>query len=78
MTEQRRSYDIIVVGATGFTGQRAARELITQYASTYRIGLAARNKQRLESLLPSGFSHKDCFTVDTTDAERVKEVIEYA
>ena len=76
MTEQQRSYDIIVVGATGFTGRRAARELINQYASTYRIGLAARNKQRLESLATElGLATKDCFTVDTTDAERVKEVV---
>ena len=76
MTEQQRSYDIIVVGATGFTGRRAAREFINQYASTYRIGLAARNKQRLESLATElGLATKDCFTVDTTDAERVKEVV---
>ena len=76
MTEQQRSYDIIVVGATGFTGRRAARELINQYASTYRIGLAARNKQRLESLAAElGLTTKDCFTVDTADAERVKEVV---
>lgn len=76
MTDKQRSYDIIVVGATGFTGRRAARELINQYASTYRIGLAARNKQRLESLATElGLATKDCFTVDTTDAERVKEVV---
>ena len=73
---KQRDYDIIVLGATGFTGRRAARELINQYSSSYRIGLAARNKQRLEALADQlGLPAKDCFTVDTTDAERVREVV---
>ena len=47
IAEKQRDYDIIVIGATGFTGRRAARELINNY-STYRIGLAARNKNARE------------------------------
>ena len=75
IAEKQRDYDIIVIGATGFTGRRAAHELINNYSSTYRIGLAARNKKRLEALATSiGLPTKDCFTVDTTDAERVREV----
>ncbi len=73
---EHRDYDMIIVGATGFTGRRTARELINKYSSTYRIGLAARNKQRLEALATSlGLSTKDCFTVDTSKAEVVKEVV---
>ena len=33
---QHRDYDMIVVGATGFTGRRTARELINKYSATYR------------------------------------------
>ena len=47
VVEHYRDYDMIVVGATGFTGRRTARELINKYSATYRIGLAARNKRRL-------------------------------
>ena len=74
IAEKQRDYDIIVMGATGFTGRRTAHELINNYSSTYRIGLAAaRNKKRLEALATSiGLPTKDCFTVDTTDAERVR------
>ena len=76
MAEDQRDYDIIIVGATGFTGQRTARELIAKYSSTYRIGLAARNKQRLEALATGlGLSTKDCFIVDTAKAEVVREVV---
>lgn len=73
---KQREYDIIILGATGFTGRRAARELMNQYSSSYRIGLAARNRERLEVLADQlGLPTKDCFTVDTTDAERVREVV---
>lgn len=71
-----RDYDMIVVGATGFTGRRTARELINKYSATYRIGLAARNKRRLEALATGlGLSTKDCFTVDTTNTETVRKVV---
>ena len=73
---QHRDYDMIVVGATGFTGRRTARELINKYSATYRIGLAARNKRRLEALATGlGLSTKDCFTVDTTNTEIVRKVV---
>tara|TARA_B100000575_G_C23143622_1_gene666652 strand:- start:8439 stop:9716 length:1278 start_codon:yes stop_codon:yes gene_type:complete len=73
---EHRDYDMIVIGATGFTGRRTARELINKYSSTYRIGLAARDKKRLEALATKlGLSTKDCFTLDTTDTQVVKEVV---
>ena len=73
---KQRDYDIIVLGATGFTGRRAARELMNQYSSKYQIGLAARNRERLETLADQlGLPTKDCFIVDTTDTERVREVV---
>ena len=76
MTSKQRDYDIIIVGATGFTGRRAARELLHQYSTTYRIGLAARNRQRLESLAKElSLPTEHCFIMDTTDAERVREVV---
>ena len=76
MTSKQRDYDIIIVGATGFTGRRAARELLNQYSTTYRIGLAARNRQRLEALAEElSLPTEHCFIMDTTDAERVREVV---
>ena len=75
IAEKQRDYDIIVIGATGFTGRRTAHELINNYSFTYRIGLAARNKKSLEALATGiGLPTKDCFTVDTSDAKRVREV----
>ncbi len=51
MTEQRRRFDVVVWGATGFTGQLVAEYLLGQYPDgALRIGLGGRSRQKLESV----------------------------
>ncbi|KAL3135847.1 hypothetical protein ABBQ32_007405 [Trebouxia sp. C0010 RCD-2024] len=46
----QRAYDIVVFGASGFTGQRVLRELASQ--SQGRYAAAGRNRERLAQILP--------------------------
>ena len=48
-----RKYDIVIYGATGFTGAIAASEFIKRYASSaidFKWAISGRNKQKLEKL----------------------------
>lgn len=45
-----KSFDIVLWGATGFTGQLVAEYLVRQAPTTVRWALAGRNRQKLESV----------------------------
>ena len=69
-----RPFDIILIGATGFTGRRAARYLKT-HGKGLRIGLAARNSERLNILATElGYSADSAFVVNTLQKEQVDRV----
>ena len=41
----RRAYDLIIFGASGFTGKEVVKYLFKNYENKYRVGIAGRNKQ---------------------------------
>jgi len=45
-----RDYDIVLFGATGFTGELTARHLATRMPANGRWALAGRNKEKLEAV----------------------------
>ena len=45
-----RTYDIIIYGATGFTGQQCTRYFLEHIPSDLRWAIAGRNQKRLEAL----------------------------
>lgn len=74
-----KNYDLILIGATGFTGKRAARYLKENIPSSLSWGIAARNSEKLsaiaeELVVPS----EHCFIVDTTIREQVEAVVKQA
>ena len=72
-----RELDILIVGATGFTGRRAARELSQRAPAGLRWGLAARSAQRLsEVVLETGVPPS--FVVDVFDRETLRSVVQRA
>ncbi|RNC85973.1 MAG: hypothetical protein ED557_04180 [Balneola sp.] len=76
MSNSQREYDIILLGATGFTGKRAARYLSSQAPEQLRIGLAARNAASLSVIAEEvGVADSDLFVVDTLDEQQVLEVV---
>jgi len=71
-----KPFDIILVGATGFTGRRAVKYLTDHAPESLEWGIAARNTQKLARISDDFSIGRDrCFKVDTTDPEDVKKII---
>jgi len=59
----KRKYDVIVYGATGFTGELVVEYLASHYSSgatAINWAVAGRSKQKLEQLLSSRKIAVDC------------------
>jgi saccharopine dehydrogenase (NAD+, L-glutamate forming) len=69
-----RDLDIVLLGATGFTGALIARYLATHAPPTVRIGLAGRNRAKLEAVRDGTGSAHDLVTVDATDATALRDL----
>ena len=46
-----RSYDVVIFGASGFTGQFVVQEFAKQNSQNLRWAVAGRNKQKLQNVL---------------------------
>ena len=79
MNDERREFDVIVLGATGFTGALVADYLCRQYrvGGDLRWAVAGRNEQKLvrlrESLGPAAAS-VPIIVADTLDAASMREL----
>ncbi|KAF9976121.1 hypothetical protein BGZ73_009096 [Actinomortierella ambigua] len=79
---QEREFDIVVHGATGFTGKRVVHELLqTAQAAfperTLRVAIAGRSQERLEQLLqelPPSRIEPNIVIADTTNAEQLVDM----
>ncbi len=69
-----RPFDIILIGATGFTGRRAARYL-KAHGKGLRIGIAGRNSERLNLLAAElGYNENNVFVVNTLQKQQLDKV----
>jgi short subunit dehydrogenase-like uncharacterized protein len=76
MTDTDRSYDLALLGATGFTGRLIAQYLADHAPATTRIVLAGRNPDKLESIT-NGLGRKvSTARVDVTDPSTVRALAE--
>ncbi len=73
-----RAYDVVVWGATGFTGKLVAEYLVRNYTGRARFAIAGRNAAKLETVraalaakLPSA-SSVDIVTASITDAPSLR------
>ncbi|WP_436492257.1 saccharopine dehydrogenase family protein [Actinokineospora sp. HUAS TT18] len=79
-----RSYDIVLFGATGFTGALTAEYLARNAPAKLRWALAGRNKAKLESVrerlaaIDPVLSEMDLLSADVTDPDSLKAVAEAA
>lgn len=70
------TFDIILVGATGFTGRRAAKYFNSHSPKTLKWGIAARNMEKLNRLADElNIEQSRCFKIDTTNPDDVKQVV---
>jgi short subunit dehydrogenase-like uncharacterized protein len=69
---------LLVIGSTGFVGQRFCKQLINlNYSDTYEITFTARDEKKFNQIFPEiSDSHNISFEkLDTFDARAVEEVI---
>ena len=77
-----RSHDIVVFGATGFTGKLTAEYLARHAPADCRWALAGRNQQKLEAVrdalveIDPALAELPLLTADVTDAESLRQVAE--
>lgn len=76
MATTGRTYDIALLGATGFTGGLIAHYLDQYAPSTTRIVLAGRNPAKLESVTGGLGRRIQVVRVDVTDPVSVRELAE--
>lgn len=50
MAKDHREYDIVLVGATGYTGMLTAESIVRQLPANLRWAVAGRSQTKLESL----------------------------
>ena len=76
-----RPYDLVVVGATGFTGGLTAEYLVKHAPDGMRWALAGRNRGKLEAVrdrLGAAAGELDLLDVDVTEASSVRAVADAA
>ncbi len=76
-----RAYDIVVFGATGFTGALTAEHLARNAPSETRWALAGRNMDKLEQVrarLGPGAADVPLLRADVTDEGSLRELVESA
>ena len=71
-----RSYDITLLGATGFTGGLAAKYLAANAPADAKLALAGRNRAKLEAVAASLGREVAIIVVDNTDDASVKAMAE--
>ena len=76
MTDTDHSYDIALLGATGFTGRLIAQYLADHAPATTRIVLAGRNPDKLTSVTSRLGRTVDTLRVDVTDPSTVRALAE--
>ncbi|MFN2615703.1 MAG: trans-acting enoyl reductase family protein [Thermoleophilaceae bacterium] len=75
-----RAHDVVLFGATGFTGGLTAEYLAANAPAGTRLGLAGRNRQKLEALRSrlSGDVEPALLHADVEDAGSLRELAESA
>ena len=71
-----RSFDITLLGATGFTGGLAAKYLAANAPADAKLALAGRNRAKLEAVAASLGREVAIIVVDNTDDASVKAMAE--
>ncbi|MDZ7805726.1 MAG: saccharopine dehydrogenase NADP-binding domain-containing protein [Gracilimonas sp.] len=70
------TFDIILIGATGFTGRRGVKYFSDHAPNSLKWGIAARNPEKLERIANKyDIESARCFRVDITNPDEVADII---
>lgn len=75
MNPNSREFDIILLGATGFTGRRSAKYLKEHCPPNLNWGIAARNNEKLSKLAKElNIPSKKCFQVNSQNKDETDHI----
>ncbi len=74
MPSESRDFDIVLLGATGFTGELIAAYLAERAPTSVRVVLAGRNRAKLEAVRARTGGDPDLVTVDATDGVALRRL----
>lgn len=75
---QSRDYDVVLYGASGFTGKQTAQYFAQHAPSTLRWAIAGRNRAKLETVkqaLGAAFRHVDVLVAESHDQAAVDAMV---
>ena len=74
MTESDREFDVVVFGATGFTGQLVAEYMAERYppAGELRWAIAGRSQAKLDAIAAGLPGEIECLVADSANAEDMR------
>jgi short subunit dehydrogenase-like uncharacterized protein len=73
-----QTFDLVLFGATGFTGRQTLMHLAKHVPKQFKWALAGRNKEKLEALLPlcaDALSQPSIRIADSTDIKSVDKLV---
>jgi short subunit dehydrogenase-like uncharacterized protein len=73
-----KKFDLILFGATGFTGTQTLKHLAQHVPKNFKWAIGGRNKEKLEALLPlceNAASQPSIAIADSTDAKSVDKLV---
>jgi short subunit dehydrogenase-like uncharacterized protein len=71
-----REHDVVVLGATGFTGELTAQHLVRHAPQGARLAIAGRNRGKLEAVRERLGADLPLVICDTTDERSLRELAE--
>ena len=69
-----REFDIIIFGATGYTGQLISEYLVSGYSAQTKIAIAGRNENKLSALRRELTKPVDILIGDSSDLETMRSI----
>jgi short subunit dehydrogenase-like uncharacterized protein len=73
-----KKFDLILFGATGFTGTQTLKHLVQHVPKNFKWAIGGRNKEKLEALLPlcaDAASQPSIAIADASDAKSVAKLV---
>ena len=76
MTKEGREFDIVIFGASGYTGKLVVEYFLANYANTYSWAVAGRNTDKLRSVLSELSAPQDTpvLEVDSTNDQQLTDM----
>lgn len=71
----QKNFDLVIYGATGFTGRLAAQYLMTERCRDLRVAIAGRDEKKLKAIQQSCAIKPEILIADSSQPESIKNMV---